>query len=164
MEETIDAILEKIEFEKKDLFKILIQKCIHESSDSTISSYATHPNVIFKTEVFFKGFPTFINEFGKDKKYVAGVHALMVILEELGIEIEKEECFILFHIRNAGKFKIKETKLLEELKSEWARHKEYKLENQDFSYALKNLMRIKLIDYRKGNLQLKPNILIRYRH
>lgn len=164
MEETLNNIVEKAKFQKKDLFHDLMRKCIHVSNDSTKSTYAIHDNIVFKVETLFKGLTPFINEYGKDKKYEAGVEALSTICEELGLDIDKEECFILFHIRDLGKFRKKESELLDELKPLWkGQYQDFALSDQDFSYALRGLMQKKFIDYRRGNLHLKPSVIIRYR-
>lgn len=163
MPEDIENIIEKISFEKKDEFKLLLEKSIQISRDSSNDELLENPNLMFKMDKYFKGFPLFINSKGKDKKYEAGVEGLMVIFEQLGIEITKEECFILFHIRELGKFKVREEKLFKELNELWPRYKEYKLESADFSYALKDLMRKKLIGYSRRLVTFQPTVLIRYR-
>jgi len=163
MQETYDNIVEKIPFERKELFRDLIVKSIHVSTDSNKSTYAVDENVIFKMGVFFAGFSHFNNELGRGNIYRAGVAALMVIFEELLVPVDKEECFILFHIRNLGKFRMREADLLKELKEVWPKYKEFEIEGQDFSRALKNLMRLNLIEYRKGNLHFKPAVVVRYR-
>ncbi|MCO4795167.1 MAG: hypothetical protein KC493_15730 [Bacteriovoracaceae bacterium] len=163
MEETINAIVEKIRFEKKQKFSELITKAIYICKDTEKGPRAAHDNVVFKIDTLFAGFPDFINEFGKDKKYEAGVEALSVICEELGVDIDKEECFILFHLRDLGKFRLKESKLHAELKILWRQYKNYELNDQDFSRSLKSLMRMKFINYRKGNLQINKTVLIRYK-
>lgn len=164
MNETIANIVERTSITKKDLFEALISKCIKLSDASGKESYSEFPNVIFDMDRLFKGFSPFNNELGKNKKYLAGVETLMIVFDELGIEIEKEECFILFHIREIGKFRIKEAKLLEELQELWAHgYHDFKLEGGDFSYALKSLMRKKVMAYRRGSINFVPSVLIRYR-
>ncbi len=163
MEEIIANIVEKINFDKKVVLTDLLNKCIRLSTDSGHSSYAVHENIIFKMDLFFKGFPAFIHEFGKDKKYEAGVEALSVITDELGFDIDKSECFILFHLRDQGKFRMKESTLHDQLKIQWNQYKHYALEDQAFSYALKNLMRMKFISYRKRNLHILPTVIVRFR-
>ena len=163
MPEDIENIIAKINFEKKEEFKLLLEKSIHVSTDSSNDELLKNPNIIFKMDTFFKGFPLFINEFGKDKKYEAGSHALMTIFEVLGVEIEKQDCFILFHIRDLGKFRIREEKLYKELDEVWTKYRDFRLEPLDFSYALKDLMRKKLIGYRRANITTSPSVLIRYR-
>lgn len=163
MPEDIDNIVANINFVKKDEFKLLLEKSIHVSNDSSNDELLENPNIIFKMDTFFKGFPLFINEHGKDKKYEAGCHALMTIFEALGVEIEKQDCFILFHVREIGKFRIREEKLYKELDEIWSRYKDYRLEPIDFSYALKDLMRKNLIGYRRGNITMNQSVLIRYR-
>ena len=163
IKEIIHNIAESAKFKNKDAFKEFLAKCIHLSNDSAKSTYAIHENLVFKVDTFFKEFAPFKNEFGKDKIYEAGVEAFNSIFEELGIDLSKEECFLLYHLRDAGKFRIKESVLLEEVKKLWQKYPDYTLGPQDFSYGLKELMRKKLIDYRRGNLYLKPSIIIRYR-
>ena len=163
MNETYDLICERIPFTRKDEFMKLITRTIYTSSDTSKSTYAIHDNVLFKLSEFLKGFSPFNNELGKGNSYEAAVQALMIIFEELGVDIEKEECFILFHIKDLGKFRMREEKLFKELTELWHKHNDYKLSDNEFSRALKNMMRIGVIDYRRANLQLKPSFLIRYR-
>ena len=164
MEDTISNILEKIKFKKKDMFEKLLLKILAVAHEDTKTTYSTHDNIVFRTSVLFAGFSPFHNELGKNKKYEAGVHALRVICDELLVEVEDSELFILFHIRELGKFRKKESDLLKELKSIWGQYSAYKIEDCDFSYALKNLMRLKFIEDRKGNLHLNKNIIVRYRN
>lgn len=163
MPEDIEDIVQQISFENKEEFRTLLYKCIHVSKDSSNLDELENPNIIFKIDTFFKGFPLFINAYGKDKKYLSGVEALMTILTTLGVEVEKEDCFLFFHLRDLGKFRMREEKLYKELLALWPYYKEFKLEPIEFSRSIKDLMRTKLIGYRRGNLTLNQSVLIRYR-
>lgn len=163
MLEIVENIREKISFEKKEAFSKHLNRCIEYVKGTEEGHASNFTSVIFKMDQFFKGFSPFISECGKDKKYEAGVEALSLIFEELGVEMEKSECFILFHLRGLGKFKIKESKLYEELRSLYGEYKSYALEQKELSYALRGLMKGKFINYRKGNIQINPQALIRYR-
>lgn len=166
MQEVIDPIVEKISFHKKQLFAEFLGKCIQQyyrEEEAEKESLREYKSVLFKLDYFFKNFAPFINECGKDKKYESGVEALYLICEELGVEIDKSECFIVFHLKDLGKFKIKESKLYDELKSVWGQYKHYRLEPSDFSAALRNLRNERVIDYRKGNLTVNPTLILRYR-
>ncbi|MDB9787029.1 hypothetical protein OAB57_02900, partial [Bacteriovoracaceae bacterium] len=103
----------------------------------------------------------FVNDLGKDRKYEMGVNLLEVILSELELKNDRTECFILFHLRDLGKFRIKEAKLHQELMSLWGQYKDYKLNNADFSHSLKNLMRTKVVIYRRGSISLNPIVRVR---
>lgn len=163
MKETIANIVEKINFKKKVPFGILLGKCVHISNDQSKSTYAIHDNVVLKLDVLYEGLNSFVHEFGKDRKYEMGVEALSVICEEIGVEIDKDECFLLYHIRNLGKFRMKEAVLHSELKNLWKTYPEYEMTDQNFSYALKDLMRKKFIEYRKGSIYINNSVLIRYK-
>ncbi len=166
IEQIIDNIVENANFHKKESFKQFLTKCIYQyyrPEEADKESTREYKSIVFKADYFYKNFSPFINEYGKDKKYEAGVKALSAICEELKIEISKDECFILFHLRDLGKFRIKEDKLLKELKSLWGQYKEYALEGQDFSHALRTLRNERVIQYRKGNILVSPTVIIRYR-
>lgn len=169
IEETILNIVEKVKFNKKEHFGAFLGKCIHRfhrEDESDRESQRKHKSVVFKTDAFFKNFTSFQNEFGKDKIYLAGVEALHAICEELAIELEPEECFILYHLRGLGKFRMKEEKLYSELKGLWGQpqYKEFAIEDkQDFSAAIRALRDAKVVDYRRGNMTLNPTVIIRYR-
>ena len=163
MKEIIQTIIEKSQFPQADKLEAYLSKCMHVSKDTPKSTYAPEDNVLFKTEVFLKGFKPFENSLGKGHSYAAAAKLLQITLDEIGIDIEPEECFILYHLRDLGKFRLREDKLYDELKPLWVHYHQFKIEKEDFTYTLKQLMRAKFIDYRRGNLWLKPSLLIRYR-
>jgi hypothetical protein len=161
MQEVVENILEKLDYENKDKLSALLYKVIEEVRFDEEEPYPIYKEVLIRLDILFDGFSPWINNYGKDKKYESGVEILGLICEELGIEVEKSECFILFHLRDLGKFKMRESKLINDLRPIWGQYKHYKLEDGEFSYALKCLMRNKLIHYRKGNLQLNQTVLVR---
>ena len=164
MEEKFNKIVENISFKKKQLFKIHLDKCLSLYFPEKAEEDPRYTGVIFRIQDFFKGFTPFINEHGKDKKYEAGVEVLNLIFEELELEIDKEECFMIFHLRDLGKFRKKESDFLKELKGLWGTYKDYKLDDLEFSHALRNLRNNKIIKYRKGNLHLNQNIILYYKN
>ena len=164
--EEIENIVEKISFTKKSSFSDFLAKCIKpyvNPDESDRESQRTFRSIIFNLDFFLKNFAPFINEHGKDKKYEAGVEALYLISEEIKLDLDESDCFILFHLRDLGKFRIKQSKLYEELQKAWSQYKHYRLDEQDFSKALRAMRKSKVIEYRKGNLQLASTIIIRYK-
>ena len=164
MQEVISNIVSKSKFSKKQAFETYMNKCLHYFEPMEDQTPRKNKSVIFRMDVFFKDIGTFINELGKDKKYETGATILFIIFEELGLNLDECECFILYHLRDLGKFRKKESTLLSELSSMWGQHKEYKLEGDDFSRAIRSLRDEKVINYRKGNLHLNPNVVIHYRN
>lgn len=164
MQETFDKIIERVNFVNKDKLPRFLDQCIRESTDTSKSTYAIHENVLFMLDAFYIGLQKVMNDVPKSDRLRLGVETLMIIFEELGHEIEKEDAFILYHLRDQGKFRLKESKLRDQLKNAWGEHKEYRLEDQDLSKALKEMMRMGIIDYRKGSLTVKPNVIIRYKN
>lgn len=164
--EMIENIVEKVNFRKREEFHEFLKKCIYQyynEKDQHKEAEREYKSIVFKLDLFFKNFGSFINECGKDKKLQSGVVALMAIAEELQIEIEPSEAFVLFHMRDLGKFKIREAKLLDELKSIWGQYKEYKLDDDEFPAVIRALRNERLIDYRKGNMAYNPTIILRYK-
>lgn len=158
----IEKILARLPFEKIDVFKQLLYKCIVIVKDPDEKYELDYIEIGFKIQDFFKGFSPFINHYGKDKKYKAGAEALGVIYDELGIELEPTQCFILFHLRELGKFRAKDSKLILELRPLWGQYKEFKMDDGEYAYALKDMMRKNVINFRRGNITLNPQITNRY--
>ena len=164
--EIIETILDKVNFQKRDDFREFLKKCIYQYSnerDKYKEAERQYKSIVFKLDLFFKNFGSFLNECGKDKKLESGVVALMAIAEELQIDINPSEAFVLFHLRDLGKFKIREAKLLSELKSIWGQYKEYQLDEEGLTDALHTLSNERLIDYRKGNMSYCPTVILRYK-
>jgi hypothetical protein len=165
VQEMIENIVEKSAISKKVVYASHLKKCIQEFHE--VEGERVDPRfhkVIFKLNDFFKGFSPFIHEYGKEKKYEAGVEALQKICDELGLEVDENECFVLFHLRDLGKFRMKESKLHQELKALWKKtYKDYEIGDVEFSRVLRNLRDEKLIKYRRGNMSLCQNIILKYK-
>lgn len=153
MEEMIERIIEKVDLKNSVNFGYLIKNSIKliEESNSLIE---------FKLDRFFQGSGVITNECGKAHTYDVGVLTLKVIFEELHLDISDNECFILFHLRGLGKFKVKESKLLQELKVLWAQYPKYKLTDSELSSALKDLSNSDFISYRKSTVQLNKSVMV----
>lgn len=164
MEEIIERICANVEYKNADKFKDLVYKNLKVADEAEKSTYAVHDNLMFKFSDFFTGFRDFENELGKDKKYLSAVNALRAITDELGFDFEDKHLFVLYHLKDLGKFKIRESKLYKELLGIWSGvYKDFKLEENDLTYVLKDLMRAKFIDYRKSNIAMNKTILVRFR-
>lgn len=163
MDGVIDKLVEAIPVTKKDPLKKLLRKTVRLSKDSTVSTYSIYPNILFLSVEFLKGLTPLLQEFGKNNEYTEASKAFCLICEELGIDIEKEEAFILYHMRNLGKFRTREEDLYKEMIKKWQVYNDFKLDQVDFAHAMKGLMRLDLVHYRRRNISLNTQIIIRYR-
>lgn len=164
MEEIVERISDNLTFKHQDKFKDLLFKNLKVADDAEKSTYAIHDNLKFNFHDFFIGFKHFENELGKDKKYTCAIDVLKEITDELGFEFEDSHLFVLYHLKDLGKFKIRESKLYSDLETVWSKgYHSYKLEVNDLTYVLKDLMRAKFIEYRKANISMNKTILVRFR-
>ncbi|MGK0367349.1 MAG: hypothetical protein ACI9QD_000483 [Thermoproteota archaeon] len=163
MQETIQVITEKVPLARKEKVSSLLKRCIRESKDTSKSTYAIHENILFKIDTFFIELSKVLNDIPKAQRIPLGVETLRIVLEELGVDIIKEEAFILYHLRDLGKFKIRDTKLKQELKIAYNQYKEFTVEESDMPHTIKDLMRMGVIEYRKGLLAISKNLVIRYK-
>ena len=83
------------------------------------------------------------------------------IFDEFDINVSPEEAFIIFNLKDLGKFRTKDKKLLNDLKGFWGTHKEYALEDSDFNETLRELKNVGLIDFRRGAITLPENLVIK---
>ncbi len=155
-------IMEGVDFSAFDKFEALIKKNITRA----VIKGEDNPGLVsvsFKCQQLLEGLTPFANSKGKEQAYEVGAQTLLTITNALQFELDEEEAFLLFHLRGLGKFRKREAELLKELKKLWESFPDYAMEDRDFSRALKNLMRDKFIQYRKGNIHLNPSFVIRYR-
>lgn len=164
MHELLQKIVDRSSIEKKEKFAEYLNKCIKITTDNGNSTYGVHHLVEFRTTLFFELLAKISNAIANDKKLLLGVETLKIVLEELGFEVEPEDAFILFYLRDLGKFKIKDVKLREQLKGIWPQYKEFALDDQSFAHAIKTMRRMGLIEYRKGSLTLNQNIVVSYKN
>lgn len=163
MQDVLEAILNKFDIDHHEKLSTVLTKSISVSNDTAKSTYATSDNLLFQIDTFFEQLKRMTNQMPKKTRFPLELNILQATLEELGIEIEKEETFIFYHMKDLGKFRIKDTKLKEQLKSPWSENKEYSLDDNEYPRALKNLMRLDLIEFRRGNMTIKKSIVLRYR-
>lgn len=163
LEEIYKTILEKVDVTAKDKFENLLRKSI---TPPYIPDHDPKPGVeviSFKLGPFLEGLDKFSRSHDKDQAMIHGTQNLQAVLEGLQFEFDESECFILFQLRKLGRFRKREKDLLTELKKLWKTFPDLELTDVEFSHALKDLMREKLISYRKGVIQLSSSFVIRYR-
>jgi hypothetical protein len=155
-------IIESVDFTAMDKFTELIQKSVTPA----FIAGEDNPNmesISLKLGILLEGLSFFANSKGKELSMKVGADTLLSIVQALQFEMDPEEAFLLFSLRNLGKFRKKESDLHKELKAHWKKFPEYEMGDQDFSHSLKSLMRDKFIQYRKGSIHLNPSFVIRYK-
>lgn len=162
LEEIYSEIFQNVDFRAMDKFEALIKKTIA----GAVITGEDNPDMVslsFKLGLLLEGLVYFANTKGKEKAPDVGAKTVLTITNALQFELDEAEAFLLYHLNTITKFRKKESELLAELKKLWVQFPEYAMEDRIFSRALKTLMREKFINYRKGNLQLNPSFIIRYR-
>jgi len=144
-------------------FKRLVSKSFSLIKDSVKEKGEELADLHFKVMSFTKDFPACFNGVNRSELYKNAAEVLYFMFNELSIEVEKEECFIFFHFRELGKFRMKEDKVFEELKSEWAIHRDYEMPKADYEYALRQLKNHGLIGLRRGAITLTDTTVFRFK-
>lgn len=144
-------------------FKRLVSKNFSLIKDSVKEKGEDLADLHFKVLAFTKDLPACFNGIKRSELYLKAAEILYFMFNELSIEVEKEECFIFFHFRELGKFRMKEDKVFEELKSEWGIHRDYAMTRADFDYALRQLKNHGLIGLRRGAITLNETTVFRFK-
>ncbi len=163
LEELFSNILEKVDFTAMDKFEALLRKTITRAVLLDHDPKPDITNVSLKLSVLLEGLIPFASSKGKESTLSLGTETFLTITNVLQFELDESEAFLMFHLRRLGKFRKRETDLFNELTPLWKQHPEYEMSKQEFSRALKELMRAKFIQYRRGNILLTPSFIIRYR-
>lgn len=163
LEEIYKTILEKIDVTAMDKFESLLRKSI---TLAYIPDHGPRPGIeviSFKQGLLLEALGKFSRSNDKDHAMIHGAQNLQTVLEGLQFEFDESECFVLYQLRKLGRFRKREKDLLAELKRLWKSFPDLELTDVEFSHTLKDLMREKLISYRKGVIQLNSSFVIRYR-
>ncbi len=118
------------------------------------------PVMEFKISRFLKGLKPILNEVGHKEVGSVATQILKTTFAEFGLELSEQECFVLFQLRDLGKFRIKDSKLFSDLEKEWNINPEFKVEKAEFKYVLYELKSVKLIDIRRGSITLTEQIIV----
>ena len=163
LEEIYNKITENVDFTAMDKFEALLRKTI---TRAVIHDHDPKPhisNVSFKLADLLVGLNTFASSKGKAHTLRLGTETFLTITHALQYELDETEAFLMFHLRSLGRFRKREADLLQELTKLWQQYPEYEMTKHEFSRALKELMRSKFIEYRRGNLHLTQSFIIRYK-
>lgn len=145
-------------------FKRLLHKNFSIVKDSIEEKGEELADVHFKIAPFMKDLPACFNGIKRSELYKTAAEVLYLIFSEFSVEIEKEECFVWFHFREIGKFRMKEEQVMNDLKAEWGLHKEFTLDKANFEYAVRQLKNHGLINLRRGSITLPDATVFRYKY
>jgi hypothetical protein len=153
-------ILEKVELKSEKALSWLLDDCMNRRT--VLNTMPGMENTFeFKYQKFLKGIDVALNGVPKSEVSQTAVKVLCAVFEEFEIDVTEPEAFIIYTIRDLGKFRTKDKKLLPELKGYWGTLKEYTLDDSEFAVTLRELKNVGLIDFRRGAITLPENFVVR---
>lgn len=118
-------------------------------------------SIDFRYQKFLKGLDPLLNNVKSNQTTQVAVDLLHSIFELIGVEIDKDECFLLYEMRDLGKFRLKEDQFYIDLEKKW-RGSDFVLSKVDYKEALKGLKNGDLINFRRGSITLNESLIMRY--
>lgn len=153
-------ILEKLELKKEKALSWHLDDCMNHRTALALAP-GEESTFEFKYQKFLKGLSASLNGIPKGEINQTAVRVICTVLEEFEINVDEAEAFILYTIRDLGKFRTKDKKLLTELKGHWGNLKDYELSESEFDVTLRELKNVGLIDFRRGAITIPENIVIK---
>lgn len=168
MNETILEIIEtamerKLVHNEKKLTRLL-NKNFTVVKDSIEEKGEDLADILFNVGPFFKEIDAVMHGVKHSLLYANAAELFFLIFSKLSIEIEKEELFVWFHFRDLGKFRKKDDKAFEELKSEWGMHKDFKMDRDEYDYALRQLKNHGILNLRRGAVTVPDSCVFRFKY
>ncbi len=163
LQEAIEIALENQYCVQEKHLRHLLNNCFLIVRDSAEEKGADMADVQFFVMKFFKELPKTLNGIKRSELYKKGAKLLSLIFNKLDVEVSEKECFVLFHFRDLGKFRTKEAKAFNELKTEWGLHKDFSLDEPDFLEAVRDLKNHGFISHRRGAITLSEACVFRYK-
>lgn len=119
------------------------------------------PVVELRIQHFLRGLRPLVSEYKKKEAMEAITKIISTLFGIWDYDFTESESFVLHHLRDMGKFRIKDDKLYAQLQSEWGEYKEYFLEKNEFKQVLKDFKNLKLLEYRKGTVIFNTSVVLR---
>lgn len=120
-----------------------------------------NPVTEFKVQHFLRGLKPLVSEYKAKEGMDIIVSLIEIVLKQWGYEMSRPECFVIYQLKDLGKFRIKDDKLFTQLQSEWSQYKDYSMDSEEFKQSLKDLKNIKFIDLRRGAITFNPVVILR---
>jgi len=153
-----EEILENIELANKDALSKLI--------DNNVTILRTlnqmplpEPIAEFKVMKFLKEMEPVLNQVAAKQKPTIASDIIRLTLEQFGVSLDEKESFVLFQLRDLGRFRIKDDKLFKDLEKQWGQFPSYRVEKSEFKYVLYELKKVGLIEIRRGTITLSEQIV-----
>ena len=155
----MDEILGDIQLKNQAKFSKLLSQCM-VLQRMLNSMDLDNPVYEFKIQKFFKELPPLLSEYPRKERMSLILELSQNIFKHFGYELSLSECFVLFELREIGKFRLKDDKFFATLDKSWQEYSDYRLDKDEFKYALKELKNIKLIDLRRGAIMMSPEVVL----
>ena len=154
-----EKILEKIELKSTVSLSQLITKNFKTERMLNSMELAT-PVTIFRIQHFLRGLSSIVSEFKKQEAMSAIVKIIQTVFEQWEYEFTEQECFVIYHLKDLGKFRLKDDKFYTQLENEWSTFSIYRMDKSEFEQSLKDLKNLKVIDLRRGTIMFNPTVIL----
>lgn len=154
-----EQIIERLEIKNEVGLSHLLTNCmvVHKMLNNMVLD---NPVTEFKIPKFLQGIKPILNEVSKKEFMLNVVEIIKIVFDSFDYELSDEEIFILYSLRDLGRFKIKDSKLLSDLEKEYSQYPAYKVEKAEFKQILRELKNVGLIDLRRGAIMLSERVML----
>ena len=149
----IEQVLNGIVLKNEQKFMSHLNQCL-TSIKRLNSMEVDHAVYELQIQKFLRGLGPLLSEFKNKDRMSIIINLIKNLFAFYEYELEPEECYILYHLKDLGKFRIKDDTLFNDLQKSWKEFPDYELEKSDFKDAVKGLKNVKLIDSRKGSITM----------
>jgi hypothetical protein len=154
-----EEILEQLQLKNEVGLSQLLQNCmtLHRMLNNIPLD---NPVTEFKIPKFLLGIKPILNEVPKRDFTTTAIRIIKIVFDKFDYELSDKEILALYEIRGLGKFKKKDSVLLEELNKEYSGQADYTYEKYELRDILKELKNIGLIDFRRGAIMISDRVML----
>lgn len=155
-----EKILEKIEIKNEMALSTLLNKNLTLQRNLN-SMTLEKPVVEFKIQHFLRGLDSIVSEMKKQDAMEAKMLIIQTLFENWDYSLSLPECFVIYQLRDLGKFRLKDDKFMQQLTPLWQSFPDYELDKTELKQSLKDLKNLKVLDYRKGTIIFVSSMILR---
>lgn len=120
-----------------------------------------HPATELKIHKFLLGIDPVVNEVPKKNRLEVIAKLITLILSEFRVELSDSEAILFYSFKDLGRFRVKDSKHIEEGKSKGLFVGDYEEVVDDYKSFLIELKNVGLIQIRKGSITLCDRVMLK---
>lgn len=155
-----EKMIEKVALKnEKGLASLLIKNLSEQKNLNGMG--LEQPVSELRIQHFLRGLAPLVSELNQKRAMEVKLLMIQTLFDHWDYSLSLVECFVIYNLKDLGRFRLKEDKLFNQLMEQWSSYPDYKVERSDLKQILKDLKNLKVIELRRGTVLFASSMILR---